>query len=149
MWAVLCGALVAVDLGSKSLASGFPHAPFVDPVVNDELMLGLAALAGPLLIVASSLVVAVVASGARSLVAAGHLAWWVLPFGVAGFLGNVVDRLAFGHVRDWLMVGPTRWNVADLFLLIAIPMAVAAGIASVRSGQPDRATEHGEEVKQR
>ncbi len=39
---------------------------------------------------------------------------WGLLF--AGAAGNLLDRLTYGHVVDWLRLGPVHVNAADLLL---------------------------------
>ena len=41
-----------------------------------------------------------------------------------GVAGNAIDRIRLGYVQDWLVIGPSRWNIADLYLLVAIPLTV-------------------------
>ncbi len=67
------------------------------------------------------------------MIRSGSLGAWVLPVGAAGFVGNAVDRLAFGYVRDWMVVGPMRWNLADIFLLIAIVAVVVGGVRAINT----------------
>ena len=58
---------------------------------------------------------------------------WVAALGVGlqlgGALGNLLDRLLAGEVTDYVNVSPTfTFNLADLFLLVGMVLAVA-GIA--------------------
>jgi hypothetical protein len=56
---------------------------------------------------------------------------------VAGILGNVIDRLVLGSVRDFLAFpGNTVVNVADIALVVGISMAGIAVAAAVVCG-PD------------
>ena len=45
----------------------------------------------------------------------GSIAW---PLLYAGAAGNIADRLTYGHVVDWLKVGPLTVNVADILLCL-------------------------------
>lgn len=129
-WALVC-VLVIADLVTKTIADHVEFGGLIDPTVNDELMLGVAG-ASMVVVVALSMVVCAFGHYATSrLAASGYLAWWVGPVGLAGLIGNLVDRLSLGLVRDWVVVGSMRWNLADVFLLAAVVLTVAAGIRSV------------------
>lgn len=60
------------------------------------------------------------------------LAGVALGLQLGGALGNLVDRLAFGGVTDWIF--PGHWavfNLADVALAIGIPLAVWCLLPSV------------------
>jgi signal peptidase II len=68
---------------------------------------------------------------------------------LAGALGNLYDRLAFGHVRDFLQitlkvrggaVWPYVFNVADVYLVIGV---VALGLGCFFGGRDGRTTRPG------
>ena len=145
---VLLVALVGLDLVSKAVASRWNGVSFVDPTPNPELMLGVSDVGvGPALVL-SVMVVAAGVYGAQRLVAGGWLSPMVIWVGVAGFLGNAIDRLAFGHVRDWLVLGRTVWNLADYYLAAAIVLVLVAGIRSVlHDPEPSSSINPREEVK--
>lgn len=135
--ALLAGLVLLVDLVTKWASGHLSSLRFVDPAENHELMLGFPVGNQTL---AWALSIGVFGAGfaaATRMVRRGGVAAWVLPVGAAGFLGNLLDRLALGYVRDWLVIGPTRWNVADVALLIAIAMTLAAGITAVSNEQTD------------
>jgi signal peptidase II len=59
---------------------------------------------------------------------------------LGGAIGNLIDRLRFGHVVDWVDtgLGDLRWytfNVADAAISIAIVLLLVAGIAGHRLGR--------------
>ena len=124
-------ALVAIDLATKSIAFANSGLPGVDPVANDRLMLGLSGLDARAALVVSTIVIGFGAVAAFRLIRAGFVGWWLLPVGLAGFAGNAIDRLTLGHVRDWIIVGPMRWNLADIFLLVAIVVCITGGIRAI------------------
>ena len=67
---------------------------------------------------------------------------WAIALGLllGGALGNLVDRLRFGHVVDFvdMGIGPNRWytwNVADAAISIAIVLLVVHGLFGHRLGR--------------
>jgi signal peptidase II len=59
---------------------------------------------------------------------------------LGGAIGNLLDRLRFGHVVDFvdMGIGSTRWytwNVADAAISIAIVLLLAHGLLGHRLGR--------------
>jgi lipoprotein signal peptidase len=120
--------LAIADLASKQLvhstagkASG----------VNHSTMFGVVTLSKSALLICSLLAALAATSVAVWLWRQRRLGGVALALLIAGFLGNLGERLASGHVRDWIPVGATRWNLADVYLIIAIPWVLAMTISSV------------------
>jgi lipoprotein signal peptidase len=64
---------------------------------------------------------------------------------LAGIFGNTVDRLALGHVRDFLVTWalPTlAFNVADLLLVVGVAALVMARHCDCRRAQSDLGFTH-------
>lgn len=145
-----------------ALASPFAPAGAVDaptPVLgdlvriaksyNDGGIFGLAGSSAPVLAIASLGVIAIItAIQARQ---GGHDRVLTVALGLllGGAIGNLLDRLRFGHVVDFVDVGvgSTRWytwNLADAAISIAIVLLLAHGILGDRirrwtgSGGSDR-----------
>jgi lipoprotein signal peptidase len=95
-------------------------------------------------------------NGLMVLVAAG---WWSYPYAgrwrrhdavfvgllSAGVLGNSIDRLGLGHVRDFLVAGPWPsliFNLADVFIVFGFLLLLVSWIGS-RLGSPRRAPARG------
>jgi len=127
-FAAIAAGLLALDLASKWAARGLGHLPAVDSARNERLMLGAPGLSGTVLLLAVTAAATAATIFAFRLWRAGRVAIWVPAAMAAGTVGNFVDRLLLGGVRDWLVVGPIRFNLADVLLAIAIPMVVIAGI---------------------
>jgi|GEM_PF-2755213 len=144
----LLAVLVALDLVSKVVASRWNGVSFIDPTPNPELMLGVSDVGVVPALVLSVIVIAAGVYGAQRLVTGGWLSPMAIWVGVAGFLGNAIDRIAFGHVRDWLVLGRTVWNLADFYLAAAIVLVVFGGIRSVlQNPEPSSSINPREEVK--
>jgi lipoprotein signal peptidase len=123
--ALAAAGLGIVDLASKQLvhstagqASG----------INHSTMFGVVSLKGLALLACSMLAVALATSIAIRLWRQQLLTSTALALLVAGFLGNLGDRIITGHVRDWIPIGSTRWNLADIYLTVAIPCLLVSTI---------------------
>lgn len=127
--------VLSIDLLTKTLAaSGVVRAPWIEPVLNPDLALGV--LGGPTTIevigaaVALGGAVVVLRRGAR-----GPLATIALGLVVGASLGNLADRLAFGSVRDFLVGPHVVFNVADIALAVGLGVYAVAVVRRVR--RPD------------
>lgn len=71
----------------------------------------------------------VLASGTR------RLELWAVSLVAAGGIGNVIDRLSLGFVRDYLLVGIDGWptaafNVADVLVVVGAVLLLAGALRS-------------------
>lgn len=127
--------VVLVDQGTKWLAELLPSWPMIDATRSgSELFSGAdpATLwATPVALVASAAVMAL----AFGLHQSAHLRWWPVALLAAGAVGTLIDLVAYGSMRTWLIVGPTRWNVAMLCMLAALPSLARATVGAVRSAR--------------
>lgn len=106
---------------------------------NDGGLFGLFDAAAPILAAASLAVIAIlVVVQARS---GPRASWWstiALGLLLGGAIGNLIDRIRYGHVVDWVDMGIGGWrfytfNVADSAISIAIVLMLAAAIFGRRS----------------
>jgi len=88
---------------------------------------------------------------AFSILVAGGLAWWALKAGrrllvaaiglvIGGAIGNVIDRIRFGHVVDFVDfsgtgVFPWVFNVADSAITVGVALLILDSVMSER--KPD------------
>jgi lipoprotein signal peptidase len=99
---------------------------------NDDLMFG---LVDP----GRSIVVTVVLAAAAIAVIAHAVALWrrhlrptvILGIGLGSIAANLIDRLATGTVHDWLVIGSTAWNVADLGVLVFVVVYAVQALRNV------------------
>jgi signal peptidase II len=107
-------------------------------IYNDGGIFGLFDATAPVLALASLAVIGVlVVVQARS---GPRASWWTtiaLGLLLGGAIGNLVDRIRFGYVIDWVDMGIGGWrfytfNVADSAISIAIVMMLAAAILGPR-----------------
>src|SRR5258708_37275813 len=54
------------------------------------------------------------------LAVAGRLAAWIPGLLIGGGLANLVDRVAFGAVHDWLRIAWINFNIADFLVLAGV-----------------------------
>ena len=127
--------LVGLDQLSKSTAPRWRTGRVVMHR-NDELAFGLhAGWMGTTVAVPAAVVAACWLAGVAGACLRRRAGGPVLALFVAGALSNGLDRIILGHVRDWFVVGRTAWNLADLFLLVAIPAGVLIAWLHVRNGE--------------
>ena len=88
------------------------------PVVNDALALEIGSASLPVVLLAAF--IGLVGLGGYTVCSAlkGRLAAWVPGLLIGGAIGNLVDRLLFGAVRDFLVTPIGIMNLADLALLL-------------------------------
>ncbi len=135
-------------LASPSVPAGSPNAP--TPVIgdlvriartwNDGGVFGLFGDSATILGIASIVVIGVIlwvqaTSGVRSPLLTVALG---LLFG--GALGNLIDRLRFGHVIDWVDTGLGSlrfytFNIADAAISIAVVLLIAMSLLGPRLGR--------------
>lgn len=156
-WVVFIGlavGVVALDQASKAVIDGVfalasAHGPapgLAEPTqivgdwlriaksYNDGGLFGLFDAAAPILALASLFVIGIlVVVQARS----GPRASWLttIAFGLllGGAIGNLIDRIRYGYVIDWVDMGIGSWrfytyNVADSAISIAIVLLLAAAV---------------------
>ena len=101
---------------------------------NDGGLFGLFDAAAPILALASLVVIGIlVVVQARSGPRASWLTTVALGLLLGGAIGNLLDRIRFGYVIDWVDMGIGSWrfytfNVADSAISIAIVLLLAAAI---------------------
>ncbi len=105
---------------------------------NEGGLFGLLGGAAPLFALASLVVIGgIVVYGLRSVGRTSPLLTVTLGLLLGGAVGNLVDRLRFGHVIDFVDMGIGMWrwytfNVADAAISIAIVGLIATGIVGDR-----------------
>jgi len=127
--ALLAGAVLAADQASKlavlRLVGPDRYVPVAGSVFgirlveNRGMAFSLFQSGGPMLMLITLVAIGVILCYSRR---AGHIHRWMLPalaLQLGGALGNLVDRVRFGHVVDFLYLSfwPT-FNVADAAITI-------------------------------
>lgn len=129
----VCAALVMLDQLTKWLAELVPSWPIVDATRSRGQLFSGAdpdmLWATPIALVASALVLML----AFGLHHAERLSWWAVGIVGAGVAGTVIDIIGFGSMRTWFAVGPTRWSLSLVCLIVAGPFLVSAMISLLRT----------------
>jgi signal peptidase II len=135
------------ELASRRIPAGEPGGPSellgelvrIAKTYNDGAIFGLFGASATLMAVLTLLVIAVItwyewrhAAGLGPLVTIG------LGLLLGGAIGNLIDRLAYGHVIDFvdMGIGSTRWyawNIADAAVFISIVVLFAAALLGDRA----------------
>ena len=153
-WALTAGGAV-LDLATKALAFRLLTAGGRLEVIpglldlwrstNTGCVFGIGKDSGWLMTLVSAVAAAVVVGYAFRAREGGAATLWGLALVLGGAVGNLWDRLLYGHVRDFLSVyvrtqsGEMRWptfNVADALLCVGVGLLVIASFAGgpVKSG---------------
>jgi signal peptidase II len=120
---VLTGLVIGADQLTKSVSADAAALGPIDPVTNADLALGVAHFGLPVVVALSVAGIVAVGGWAFRAAALGRLAAWVPAALVGGAASNLFDRLAFGAVRDFLVLPLIVANLADL--------AIVAGLAGL------------------
>lgn len=139
--ALVAGMVFVVDQLTKAGATALGNTAVTHPVTNPEFSLGLAGGSLPMMVLVT--VAGMVAFGGYVVWQAwrGRLPAWVPGLLLGGATSNLVDRLFFGAVRDFVPTPWVLWNLADLAVLVGI-----AGYAWGHLRRSEPTTDHCEEV---
>ena len=112
-----------------------PHLLSVGLVANRGLAFGLLRHLPPLATTAVALTVIAALFYNRGAWPAGPAAQWGFGLIIGGAFGNVVDRLRFGYVVDYIdtHVWPV-FNLADAAVVVGAGVLIAATLAGRRGG---------------
>ena len=120
---IALGVLLA-DASTKAAAQvlagrGYGHG-IILPIENADFSLGAASAAYPVTLLLST--VGILAFGGFATWAAmrKRLPAWIPGLLVGGGIANLVDRLLFGAVHDWLDLGTVVVNLADISVFAGI-----------------------------
>jgi lipoprotein signal peptidase len=120
---IACG-VVILDATTKILAGalasrGLARA-FVVTALNPDFSLGVASAPLPIMLALAGL--AILGFGGYTAIQAmrGNLPGWVAGFLIGGALANLLDRLLFGAVHDWLYLPKVVINLADVAVAVGV-----------------------------
>ncbi len=150
--AVAVAVIVAADQATKSLAvARWSEVP--QQIIGHDVELFVTRNSGsafsrfqnltPLLAVGAMVVAFVLARAARK--ESDRITLYALVLLLGGALGNLLDRLHYGHVVDWVDagIGNMRWytfNVADAAISFAILLLLAASMWPALTRRAEGAT---------
>jgi signal peptidase II len=115
-----------------------PHFFHLTYILNPGAAFGLMAYQTPLLVAVTVILLVGVAVGYRRICAGGPLLRYGLSLVVGGALGNLVDRLRYGHVVDFLdfRVWPV-FNLADMAIVIGACLLTLELIKEGKKKEPE------------
>jgi lipoprotein signal peptidase len=120
---MLAAGVILVDQATKLaaglLSGGHRHGPLI-PVRNPRFSLGLAGTTRPLMLLAMTTGIALVAAYGVGAAGRRALPGWIPALVVGGALSNLLDRLVLGAVRDFLAIAHIVINLADLAVLAGV-----------------------------
>jgi signal peptidase II len=129
---------VVFDQGTKMWAGA--HAGGVDVLHNPAAALGVVGGSVPVLLLATLAILAVFVAVVVPLAFHFGLPAWIPGLVLGGAVSNMIDRVRFGGVRDFIT---TRWavvNLADLFVIAGVLILPALlGMRTWRAYQRQRA----------
>lgn len=111
---------LATKLAAAAIAAGHTAGPLI-LVRNHEFSLGVAAAPLATTVLLAGFGIALAAAFTLGAARRGELPTWILACLLGGSLANLVDRIAFGSVHDFLATPWIVFNLADV--------AVAVGLA--------------------
>ena len=120
----LAAGVVLIDAATKMLAGAFASRGLVRalvvPAQNPDFSLGVASAPFPIMLLLAGLGI---------LMFGGFTAWqahcrklpaWVPGLLIGGAVANLLDRVLFGTVHDWLYLPKVTLNAADIAVLIGL-----------------------------
>jgi len=134
---VVGSAVLALDLITKAMFDRWSCGDVICPLRNDELMLGVVGGTTAQVLAASFIGLALFGLWYRVASRRVRIPAVAVTLVIAGVIGNLIDRIWLGSVRDFLAFpGNTVVNVADLALVAGLVIAVATVIAGLVSRSP-------------
>jgi signal peptidase II len=130
--AAVVGADQLTKVGAPLLAQGRLDG-LIHPAYNAEFTLGVAAASPWVTVLVAAMVLLAFGGYTLSMARTGRLPGWVPGLFVGGALGNLFDRILFGAVRDFFIVGSVIVNLADVAIVVGL-----AGYAEGRWRQRKR-----------
>jgi lipoprotein signal peptidase len=120
---LIASAVVALDQTSKATAGLLDHgilAGTIWPIRNSSALLGVVRGTALFLTVLGVVFMVVLCRTAWSKAAEGRLPAWIPALLVGGAIGNQIDRLALGSVRDFLVIPFAIVNLADIAIAVGL-----------------------------
>ena len=114
----MIAAIVGVDQITKALSPHGAELSVIDPTTNPRFALGIAQADLPIMILLSGLGILVAVGWAIRRTMRGGLHWSVPALLVGGATSNLIDRILFGSVRDFVAMPLVTANLAD-FAIVA------------------------------
>jgi lipoprotein signal peptidase len=135
--AVIVGLVVLLlDQVTKAAVDDWDCGDVICPFRNDELMLGIVGGTSLQVLLASVLGFVLFALWVRAVSRHARMPATAIALVVSGIVGNLIDRIWLGHVRDFI-VGPAGsvFNIADVALVMGLAWAIGAILLRRRTAE--------------
>jgi len=131
-----------VDTGTKAVAftvldEGQRAGPVV-PLRNHDALLGIVSGSVTRLVVVGTIVLLAAAAVTIRLAQHRRVSWFVPGLMIGGATANLLDRIVFGYVHDWLHVAGVVINLADVAVAMAVVGYTAGLIRNRDRSFPER-----------
>ena len=134
--------VIGVDQGTKALSPHGAGLGAIDPTTNPEFAIGIAQLDLPIMIALSGLGILAAGVWAVHRTMNGRLHWSIPALLLGGAISNLIDRVAFGAVRDFVVLPLIVANVADLAIVAAfLTLALTRRTSRRQTSESPRAGE--------
>lgn len=127
--AIGCG-VVIVDAATKILAGALAShglaGAFVVPTRNPDFSLGVVSAPFPIMLALAGLGILGFGGYTAFQAKRGNLPGWVPGLLIGGAVANLLDRLLFGAVHDWLYLPKVDINLADVCVVVGLMVYLAS-----------------------
>ena len=131
--------VVMLDATTKMLASALAAhglaSAFVVPIQNADFSLGVASAPFPIMLAVAGLGILGFGGYTAFQARRGNIPGWVPGLVIGGAVANLLDRLLFGAVHDWLYLPKVVVNLADVAVFLGL---ILYGYSSARRRQGRR-----------
>jgi lipoprotein signal peptidase len=121
--------LLATFLASRGVARGV-----LAPIQNASFSLGIAAAPVPMMLLLATAAIICFGGYTGWQALRGKVSTWVPGLLIGGAVANLLDRLIFGAVHDWLYLPKVVINLADVAVVVGLSIYFISLIRPRRAG---------------
>jgi lipoprotein signal peptidase len=133
---LLTTAVIAADqVGKLVFSAADDNHEWINPVINPDTALGLISASSGVLLALTVSVLAVSSTYVVSLVRRG-MASWIAALLIGGATSNLIDRMLFSSVRDFIEIPGVIINLADMALVVGSLGSIAFQVRTRLLNEP-------------